>query len=164
MRYGFFAAVSVVVLGVASCGGSSDIGPFGDVDAASGSSTGAGGGAPDGAGGADAGADDAPAEGGANADQVCKELATAYCERISTCAPVLKSFLFGDEATCIARALPGCVKGLGAPSSGAMAARFRTCVTEVKAVDCTSLLTRNNPISCRPSGGTVAEGGACGDD
>jgi hypothetical protein len=135
MRYGIFFAISMVGLGLASCGESTDLGPFVAADG-----------------------------GDVTAETACKDIANAYCKRIAACAPILISFLWGNEDTCAARVAPSCTKGLTAPTTGATAARYETCAADVLAADCATLLSRNTPASCRPSGGQVQAGAACGDD
>jgi hypothetical protein len=136
MRYGIGLAISVVLSALSSCGGSSDTGAFGNPD------------------------------GGANvtAERACADVAAAYCKRVNECAPIIISLLWGDEATCQDRVVPACVKGLAASSTGATAAGYETCAADVGATECSALVSRNMPASCRPSGGRVAAGGACGDD
>jgi hypothetical protein len=136
MRHGIWIAGSIVGLALASCGESTDLGVFA---------------APDGGG-------------GVTAEAACTDIATAYCKRIGACAPILISFAWGDEATCVARVVPSCTKGLAAGTTGATPARYETCAADLMAADCPSLLSRNTPASCRPTGGKVTAGGACGDD
>src|SRR4051812_35771958 len=94
----------------------------------------------------------------------CSAIVTAYCKRIGACAPAVLSLVWGDEATCIDRSTPSCTKGLAAANTGATPERYQVCATEVAAAECAALLSRNTPASCRPSGGSVAASGVCGDD
>src|SRR5262249_22748636 len=66
--------------------------------------------------------------------------------------------------TCSARATPSCVKGLASTNTGATPAAYETCAKDVAAADCATVLPHAAPASCRPTGGKVAAGGACGDD
>jgi len=99
-----------------------------------------------------------------SAADACSDIITAYCKRITACAPALMSLVWGDEATCIDRSKPSCAKGLAAPSTGATPARYQACATDERSSECSALLSRNTPVSCRPTGGGVAAGSTCGDD
>jgi hypothetical protein len=140
MRFAIRGSILLVSSVLVSCGGSGNGAPL-----------------------ADAGT---PGEGGGNLtpEQACGEAATSLCTKVSTCAPFLLTLLFGDMTTCLDSYTHGCLASANAPSSGATPASFQRCGADYAQGTCADLFSHNPPASCRASGGSVPNGGACGDD
>src|SRR5450432_936213 len=104
------------------------------------------------------------ADAGPTAEQGCTDEVTAYCKKLTTCAPFFNPLVFGDEATCIDRNVPSCVKSLSLPGSPTPT-EAETCATDLTAdMDCPQVLGHNPPASCQAKKGTFANGTACGSD
>jgi hypothetical protein len=155
MRYTIWMTAWFVGLGVVSCGGSGTEGGNAGGSGGSGGSAGSGGGNPDG-GNADGS--------GTTAEQACSETASALCSKFATCAPFAVTILFGDMATCIDIAKTGCLGSLQATKTAATPDIFMKCSQDLKMAACENVLAHQSPPSCHPSGGTVGNGMACGDD
>jgi hypothetical protein len=115
---------------------------------------------PDGAAGNGGG--DAPAT--VTADEGCMQVATALCNTLGSCAPVAVKVLYGDQATCAARALLSCktdqsVQGIDRAPSDLVA-----CATALATASCSDLLAGTLPDVCTAKPGTVVSGMACGSD
>ncbi len=87
-------------------------------------------------------------------DQVSK-----FCERLNSCAPFLIKLVYGDMATCTARARLGCVQNIGARGVTAMPADFVTCMNAAGAASCTDLL--NNRFGGCVLKGSLMNGVGC---
>jgi hypothetical protein len=98
------------------------------------------------------------------ADDACNTGAAALCGKVKSCAPLLLTLIFGDEATCTAAYKQACLATLAAPKTGATPAAIKQCGTDAMSSACSELLSHNPPTSCRPTGGMIANGMACGDD
>ena len=99
-----------------------------------------------------------------SADKACTDLAASVCTQLNNCAAPLVTTLYGDVATCQARAKLGCLPSLMAPSTSATPDKLDKCATAVNAITCDALYTRNTPTACVPDPGKLANGAACGDD
>ena len=123
--------------------------------------------------GSDAGTD-GKAEGGAtdastgtdagDAQQACAAFADAYCAKLQSCSTFVMSVAYGDLATCKARWVLNCTPNFGAPGTSATPARTNTCAQSIGALSCTTFLSGDLGTACAVAPGTVAQGGACGDD
>ena len=108
--------------------------------------------------------DDLMAGANATPEQACTDELTAYCKKLTTCAPLFNPFVFGDEATCIQRNVSSCVKGLSLPNAPTPA-DVEKCTSDLNAdMDCPTLLSHNPPASCQPKPGPSANGAVCGSD
>ncbi len=110
-------------------------------------------------GGADSGDD-----GSVGGAQACAELATAYCTKIQSCAPVFVEVSFGDVGGCVARASQSCVNALGAKGTSASPATHSACAKAFGAAACDDLLDGKPPAACVIAPGTLADAAACGED
>jgi hypothetical protein len=145
--------------GALSCGGSEP--SNGGNAGGSGGAGGAGGGG--GSAGTDAGsAGDSGS--GVSAEQACTETASALCSKFESCAPFAITIFFGDLAGCNAVAKTGCLGSLQATKTAATADAYMKCSQDLKMAACSEILAHQSPSSCRPKGGTVGNGMACGDD
>ncbi len=102
--------------------------------------------------------------GSVSADEACAGGAAALCGQVKACAPLLVTLIYADEATCTDAFKKSCLATLAAPKTGATPAGIEQCGLDAKSASCSDLLSHNPPASCRPTGGTVANGMACGDD
>src|SRR5260370_32981153 len=102
--------------------------------------------------------------GSVSADEACAGGAAALCGEVTACAPLLVTLIYADEATCTDAFKKSCLAPLAAPKTGATPAGIEQCGLDAKSASCSDLLSHNPPASCRPTGGTVANGMACGDD
>jgi hypothetical protein len=98
------------------------------------------------------------------ADDACKQLATAYCNKLTSCTTFYSLLAFGDAATCQSRFAAQCVSGLKAPGNGSTPDTTAACAAKAPGVACVDLFADNLPAECQPVAGTVADGKACGDD
>lgn len=157
----------VVALACAACGGSTSISPQpeGSGGAGPGPSGGAGGGytGNGGGGGSTYGGGGA---GGTSSDaaEACGALADAYCTRVAACAPVFVTATFGDLDACKTRMALSCEPIVGAPGAGSTASVLSACAGALGSVACGDLLTNGTADACKPHGGSIANGNACGDD
>ncbi|MDB4993063.1 MAG: hypothetical protein JWM74_495 [Myxococcaceae bacterium] len=99
-----------------------------------------------------------------SADEACADIAATACEKYDSCAPITIRVSYGDINTCKTRAQPDCKAGLAAPGTSATPDRIAACSSELKNVSCNDFFAGNAPASCLPTKGSVANGGACGDD
>lgn len=94
----------------------------------------------------------------------CNSVATAECNKLEQCAPVLIKQGYGDVKTCIARTTLDCKTFTAWPGASWSSAQFAACSSAVSQADCQALLSGNfNPAAC-PSTGSLANGKACGLD
>jgi hypothetical protein len=101
---------------------------------------------------------------GVTVEQACTDELTAFCKKLTTCAPFFSPIVFGDEATCIERNKASCVKSLSLPNSPTPA-DAETCVADLNAdMDCPKILGHDPPASCQSKPGTAANGAVCGSD
>jgi hypothetical protein len=99
--------------------------------------------------------------GGLTADQACTSLATAICNKTSSCFPFAFKVNYADLASCIVRAKQSCVPALAAPGTGATAAKIDDCAKGFTAQSCADDRIGARPAACAFSG-TLAAGIACG--
>ena len=164
MRQAMWIATCWAAIGVLSCGGSEPANGSGQGGAAgTGGASGSGGaaGSADGGASEDAGGD---RDGGVTASEACSAMASALCAKLEACAPLAVTILFGDMPACMDVAKTACNGSLQAAQTAATPGRFMTCSRDLQAAQCASVLSHDPPPSCRPQGGTVGNGMACGDD
>jgi hypothetical protein len=119
----------------------------------------------DAAGGTGGGADastrpDASAE----EQQACTNFADAFCSRLQTCSTFVMSVLYGDVAMCKQRWVLSCLPNFGITGTSASAAKTNSCAQTLPALACDKFLLGDFGTTCTPAAGTIAQGGACGDD
>lgn len=135
--------------------------------AAGGAGTG-GGGAAAGAGGAsatsDAGAGGGGVSTGPTAADACAALADAACAKLEACSPFAVGALYGDVTRCRERLAVGCLPSFGASGTSATPARTSACAQSLAALPCATLSRGDFGPACAAQPGTLAAGGACGDD
>ncbi len=148
----------------AGCSPTSDGGTGGGSGSTGGSSgtggsTGTGGGS-SGTGGGSSGT--GGGSGTVDADAVCTAWADKMCNKLESCSSFMVRGLYGDLATCKARAKVGCVPWFGAPGSAVTAAGTERCGDAFAAMSCDDVENNVNPIECRVFG-SFANGATCGD-
>jgi hypothetical protein len=105
-------------------------------------------------------ADDASAE----AKQACATFASTLCAKLQSCSAFVLGVLYGDTATCEKRIALSCVPSYGAAGTSATPAKTRACEQSIGALACPAFLTADWGAACKTDPGTIAQGGACGDD
>ncbi len=105
----------------------------------------------------------AAASPGVTASDACAQLASAYCNRLSSCTSFYSLLAFGDVATCQTRFAAQCVTGLAAPGDGSTPDSTAACAIKAPAVACVDLFANVLPTECQPVVGAEADGAACGD-
>lgn len=97
-------------------------------------------------------------------ETACNDVATAFCEKIESCASLLSKVAYADKATCIARSKINCVSSFAAPGTSATPTRAAQCARDAKTASCDDLLGRTPPETCRTLSGSLDDGTACGHD
>lgn len=157
--FAFFASVVACSSSSSSPGISGDDGGGGaDVSASDGASADA---SADGSTSSDSSTSDS---GGTTAQAACAALADAVCAKLQSCAPFAVGATYGDAATCKARVALTCVPAFGATGTSATPAKTAACAQSVSGLACAAFLANQLGAACAVAPGTVASGGACGDD
>jgi hypothetical protein len=90
---------------------------------------------------------------------------TAYCARLSTCAPLLLASMYGDYQTCIARRKDDCVRELGAPGTGRTFTGEALCQYAFAFGDCAKVMTDQIPacqiLGSRDNGASCTYNSQC---
>jgi hypothetical protein len=76
---------------------------------------------------------------------------TAYCARLSTCAPLLLASKYGDKTTCVARREQDCERELGAPGTDRTFTGEALCQYAFAFGDCAKVMTDQIP-ACQIQG------------
>jgi hypothetical protein len=119
-----------------------------------------------GTGGAGAGAPDGSADEAApvTAEEGCKRTAQALCDALDGCAPTAVKVLYGDKATCVARATLSCTTDQAVEGISRTGEDLAKCAHQLSTASCTDLLSDNYPDVCRVQPGKTISGAACGSD
>ncbi len=115
---------------------------------------------PDGGSGVDAPAEVqtvTPAEG-------CNQVAKATCDALNGCAPIFFEEQYGDEPTCISRAVLSCMTDQSVSGITRTADDLVSCAKAAATTSCADALAGNFPSACSVKPGTVVNGMACGSD
>lgn len=118
----------------------------------------------DASGGAGGSADASTADASPEQQQACTNFADAFCNRLQTCSTFVMSVLYGDVATCKQRWVLSCLPNFNVTGTSATAAKVNGCTPTLAGLSCDKFLLGDFGPMCTPSAGTVAQGGACGDD
>ncbi len=110
------------------------------------------------------GSDDVDIDSSVTPEQACSDAAAAFCGKSESCAPFFLKVFFTQSTPCTDFFKTQCLASLKAAHTGATPAAFEQCAREVSAETCTDSLSHNPPASCHAAGGSVTNGGACGDD
>lgn len=94
----------------------------------------------------------------------CADLASAYCTKINSCAPLSLEIAFGDVATCTARGTATCKASLAAKGTSATPASHEACAKAIASESCDDAFTGKQPAACATAPGTLAADAACGED
>ena len=119
--------------------------------------------------------DGAAGKGGAGADAAvdkpmttiadgCNQVAKALCDTLNGCAPVFVQYLYGDEPTCISRAVLSCMTDQMVTGIARTADDLVSCAKAAATTSCSDALAGNFPSVCAVMPGPVANGAACGSD
>ena len=95
--------------------------------------------------------------------QACTDVASSICNKLESCYPFDLALLYGDVATCTARAAIDCPAAIGAAGSVATAANLEACSQAYAAISCGDLVAQTRPPACEVPG-TLAAGSPCGSD
>ena len=99
-----------------------------------------------------------------SADQASTDVSQSFCAKYNSCAPFFITATYADIPTCQTRFKLSVLPTLTANGSGATAAQYESCATDLANATCENVLSRNLPTSCQTAAGTLADGTACGAD
>lgn len=100
---------------------------------------------------------------GQSSDEAATQYATAACDRIVACSPLLGKVSYGDTATCIATLKRAALASVTAPSTALTPAHAIACADKLRSIACNDLFDGKLPAACAPVPGGLAIGAACGD-
>jgi hypothetical protein len=101
---------------------------------------------------------------GIAAANACADYANKTCMAALRCEPGLVQYEYpGGLASCVSALTLGCQATVEAPQTGATTALYQQCGAAVAALTCDAYFTHPTNPACRFHGGTIANGGACGD-
>jgi hypothetical protein len=101
---------------------------------------------------------------GSTIASACADYANNVCTAAQKCEPgVMQYFYPGGIASCLSTAGLACQTSLEAPFTGGTPALFQQCGSALAAMTCAQYLSASTDPSCLPHGGTIANGGSCGD-
>jgi hypothetical protein len=101
--------------------------------------------------------------GAVTVDQACADLASSLCHKLETCAPLLISLVWGDEASCIAREQLACPALFNAPGTAITASNADACAPAYMAATCEDVVANKTPSACAFHG-SIPNGGGCAVD
>jgi hypothetical protein len=85
--------------------------------------------------------------------KACNDLATAYCNKLSTCSGgVSVTRDFGDLPTCVQREALSCTLGGEASKTGSSPANVESCVAAYPSYSCEDFFNSNEPAACLVNG------------
>ncbi len=96
-------------------------------------------------------------------EQALQSYAEAFCDLMDRCAPFMVSYLYGDEATCVARYVAGGRAAVLPAASGVnkTAADVVSCATAMTTMTCAGLYAGERLTACPAVPGTLSEGADC---
>jgi hypothetical protein len=96
-------------------------------------------------------------------EQALQSYAEAFCDLMGRCAPFMVSYLYGDDATCIARYVAGGRRAVLPTASGVnkTAADVVSCATEMTSMTCAELYAGGRSTACPTIPGALSEGEDC---
>jgi hypothetical protein len=94
----------------------------------------------------------------------CNQVAKALCDTLNGCAPVFVQYLYGDEPTCISRAVLSCMTDQSVSGITRTADDLVSCAKAAATTSCPDALAGSFPSACAVKPGTVVNGMACGSD
>ncbi|WP_394832878.1 hypothetical protein LVJ94_40890 [Pendulispora rubella] len=101
---------------------------------------------------------------GVSADQAATDAASAICDALQKCSPVVIQVAYGDVATCKTRQKLGVLPALSANGTSLTPSGLAACARDLQGASCDQVTSRNIPESCRTKPGKLADGAACGSD
>jgi hypothetical protein len=109
----------------------------------------------------------APDGGGGDAaapttDEACNRVAKAMCDAVGGCAQTALEVLYGDKATCIARATLSCTTDQAVEGISRTAGDLVMCAQQIGTAACGDLLAGKFPDVCAVKPGTTVSGMPCG--
>jgi hypothetical protein len=106
----------------------------------------------------------ASSDSGPTVATVCAAYAKNVCSIAETCEPGVFQYLYSHGlSSCLSTSTLDCEASIGAPGSGATPALFEQCGSTLAAMTCAQYYSAVNDPSCLPHGGTIPDGGSCGD-
>jgi hypothetical protein len=93
--------------------------------------------------------------------EACAQFGTAFCGRLQACAPYVGQILYGDRATCEARAALGCMLDFEVPDTNHTTTDMVACAHDAAGARCEDLLVNNLPTSCLIKPGARRNGANC---
>jgi hypothetical protein len=101
---------------------------------------------------------------GVGAASACADYAGKSCMAAQRCVPGLVQYEYpGGLASCVSALQLACEASIEAPGTGATPAGLQQCGDAVATMTCDEYLASSADPACRFHGGTIANGGACGD-
>jgi hypothetical protein len=107
-----------------------------------------------------------PADLAVTADEACQQAAEALCALVSTCENFALQYIFGDQATCVARFKISCLPSLMEKGTSQTPASLADCVAAIKTETCDDFFGNSGsmtPPACNLVG-TLGNGSSCADD
>jgi hypothetical protein len=96
--------------------------------------------------------------------QACSAFVATFCAKVQSCSPFALGVVYGDVTTCKQRLMLSCIPNSIAPGTSAVPAKTTGCEQSIAALACPKFLANDLGAACAIDPGTVAQGGACGDD
>jgi hypothetical protein len=94
--------------------------------------------------------------------EACAQFATAFCGRMTTCAPFVAQILYGDRAGCETRAALGCMLDFEVSDTNHTTTDMVACAHDASNASCDGLLANDLPASCQIKPGVRLNGQGCG--
>lgn len=95
--------------------------------------------------------------------QACKALASAFCARVDTCAPIVSDALLGRADGCVAAMTDRCFRTMAIGGSSRGPAELVACGEAIATMDCDTFTVRY-PEPCAIPPGTLPDAAACAFD
>lgn len=99
--------------------------------------------------------------GGGDVKAECANLATAICNKLSTCSAWELRYYYGDLKGCVERVQLTCAPYVGLSGSSWTVDRLRTCTAGYTSATCADYFDPAGPAACSPQPGKLASGTAC---
>ncbi len=101
---------------------------------------------------------------GPTGPNACADYASKACMAAQRCEPgVIQYFYPGGLGSCVSTSQLACEASIEAPGTGETPALVAQCGNALAAMTCAAYFSAVNDPSCLPHGGTIANGGSCGD-
>lgn len=101
--------------------------------------------------------------GGQTPQEACGAFAAATCRKIASCYSASLRSTYGDEVTCAARVVLGCVPRLQLSGTSDTPAQVLACAAALGATSCDDYYGNRQPAPCQPQAGALPLQAPCGD-